>query len=219
MNIKTIGSVAGLFIIFFFVNNYFQNKREARILAGNAVAYEQQLLELKNSVAEFQFDSKNDLESYLSANEKLFKSLQEDLEEQDIKLKNIRTIIATTIDSRDTIVNVIKIDSLYNKILNREDYTVPIEYSSGCFYIKAEINFSDGSSEFRSLEEKYVDTLTHVTSDHRKSHRWLFGFKSTLFSRKMYKITLFNSCGGSKTILIGGPKNGSKKGALLSEKN
>lgn len=216
MNIKNYLIIGGMLVIFFFVNDYFATQRENRMLDSNQKFYNEELSGLKNGFAEYQFNNKKDLESYLESTESSFKGLKDKLDNQDIKLRNIRNMVSTVINTRDTIINVVKLDSIYERLLSGKDFTVPIEYKSGCFFIKAELKFKDGTSEFRSLEETYNDTLTYVTSDHRKSHRWLFGIKTTLFSRKLYKITLFNSCGDPVTIQVGGPKNRKKSGRIIN---
>lgn len=214
--IKSYLIIGGMFIIFFFVSDYFNKKRENRILDLNQKFYHQELQGLKNNYAEYQFNNKEDLKSYLETTQSSFKNLSDKLDKQGIKIKNIRSMVSTVIDTKDTIINIVKLDSIYERLLAGKNFTVPIEYKSGCFFIKAELHFEDGTSIFRSLEESYNDTITYVTSDYRKPHRWLFGIKTTLFSRKLYKITLLNSCGDPVTIQVGGPANRKKSGKIIN---
>lgn len=175
-------------------------------MVRNKTNFEQRLKEKESSFTEYQFKKERELETYLESTESQLKGLAEKLDEQNIKLKRVEKIVSTRVVLQDTTLNRVVLDSI-NSILeqlqfNGDELSYNIEDKTDCFEFKARVVFADGTVSHEVISRKAIDTINYVTHFTRKKHRWVFGIKTGLFGKKIYKVELFNNCGFSKTIVL-----------------
>lgn len=203
---KNIALVILGMAILLFVNNYFATKREAKRQSFNNANLLKELQHFKDSMSsdlvQYQLKSKQELEAYLSSTNNQLNGLEQKLDEANVKLRKVTRIVSTTVNTRDTIINKINLDSLAQKLSTLQPFKLPFSDQTDCFFIKGEFEYDGQKYAINLLERQYTDTITHVASWERKKHRWLFGIKTGLFGKKTAKVTLFNNCGESKTIVI-----------------
>lgn len=205
-NIKYILIAIGIILLTYFTTSYINLKDETKRKGDN---FENILKEIKEStekkLVEYSFKNDKELKEYLENTNSHLRGLDKKLDDAGIRIKQINKIVSTTIKVRDTNYNKIILDSI-NSILDKlnrgEDLVFPFEDKTDCFQFNAKITFSDGTASVEVLNRSFNDTLTHVTSWEKKKHRWVFGIKTNWFGRKIAKVTLFNKCGYSQTIVI-----------------
>ena len=169
--------------------------------------YENLLNESREAFSQYKFKT-DELEEYLKSRDNQFKGLYDKLDAFDIKLRRIEKISSTRIVIQDSTNHEIVLDSINSLIAKLEslkageELVYNIDDKTKCFEFHAQVLFADGSISHRVLNRKAVDTMNHVTSWERKKHRWVFGFKTGLFGKKIHKVNVFNNCGFSKTIVL-----------------
>ena len=175
-------------------------------MTRNKTNFEQRLKEEQADFSEYQFKKDKELEAYLSSTENQLNGLLQKLEDQDIKLRRVEKIVSTRVVLKDTTLNRVVLDSI-NSILealqfNGDELSYDVEDKTDCFEFKARVVFADGTVTHEVLSRQAIDTINYVTHFERRKHRWLFGIKTGLFGKKIYKVDLFNNCGYSKTIVL-----------------
>lgn len=215
---KIISIIVGFSMLAFLFVSWNNSKKESKRQKEN---YENLLKELKKTqldvvemndrVIELNFKNKEELEEYLSSTENQLKGLEEKLKDADVKLSRVSNIISTKLQTSDTTSNEILLDNISNilKALEKQErLEIPFEDKTGCFEFKAKLIFEDGTASVNVIERKYNDTLTSVGSWERRKWSFLGLWKWRLFGKRVAKITIFNNCGFSETIII--TKDGKK---------
>jgi hypothetical protein len=179
-----------------------QNEKNNRIrLEKNQINFISEIQEQKNIVLDYQFERKEFIK-YFDKTDNQLKGLKNALEKNDIRLKRITQIVSTTVNTRDTIINKVELDSLVKYLSALKPFKIPFDDKTDCFYVKGEFEYDGEKYTININERQYNDTINHVSSWSRKKHRWLFGIKSGLFGKKISEVTLFNNCGYSDVIII-----------------
>lgn len=199
-NLKTLGIVAGIVSVIWFYKSWQNRGDEIIRLEAN---YKNRLAEEKSHFSEYKLKKETELEQYLASTTNQLKGLQDQLDKTNIKLHQITRIVSTNVNVRDTIISVIDVDSLAQKIVLNKDFEVPILDVTDCFKFRAKFVFKDGKSSFEVLERQYNDTINYVSYWERKQWKFLF-IRSRLFGKKIAKVEIFNACNNTKvkTIVI-----------------
>lgn len=201
--------LAAILLGAYFINDYFSTKKEEKREQANRENLQRELQNFKNDMIQYQADGKNELKEYMENTSGQLEGLQQDLKDNNIKLKQVRRIVSSTINYRDTTSTKIVLDSISNiiRMLSIND-TVPkiikyaFEENNPCFWFKANLVIDDQELRVEINDRGYNDTITHVGYMERRQWK-LFGLiKTRMFGKKSAKVTLFNNCGESKTIVI-----------------
>lgn len=152
--------------------------------------------------AEFTLRNNKELMDILNINQQQIQDIKNKLIESNINIKNISKIVATDIKARDTVINVIDIDSLAYKIKTLQTFKIPFQDSTKCFYYKMELVYDNGRTEVHVLDRKFNDFSYDITTWERR--RWkLFGIIPTrIFGRKIYKVKFISNCSETKTLIL-----------------
>ena len=204
---KNISNILSIIIIIglgWFIRDYVIEKENSKTYKSNQTQLLNDLDSLKSNLVSLEF-TKDEMIKYLKNNDSEIANVIDKIEDQNIALKRIDKIIATSINAVDTTKNVIILDSI-GRILEaiNEDkiLQIPFEDKSNCFSFKANFILEDGTSRIEVLDRTYNDTLYHVSYWERNQWK-LFGLiKTRAFGKKIAKVTIFNDCGFSKQIII-----------------
>lgn len=199
---KYILIIVGLALAIYFFVDYRNQRSERERESANYESALKELANVKNLLTTYQFENKTQLKEYVNSTNNQLNGVLEQLEENNIKLNRVTKIVSTTVHTRDTIINRIDLDSFASKLSMARPFKLPFEDKTDCFIIKGSFDFDGQTYSLNFKERTYNDTINHITSYERQKHRWLFGIKTGIFGRKVYKVTLVNSCGESKTIVI-----------------
>lgn len=208
-------TIAGIIIACFLVNNYFTLKREAVRETSNRENLQKEILGFKNDMIQLRAGSDEEFEKYLDNTSDQLKGLKDKIKESDIKLKNILRVVSTSISYRDSVSNIIVLDSISLLVKSikaqlRDPLSpvivYPFEENNPCFWFKAKL-IIDGEIFKIEIEDRgYNDTITHIGFLEKRQWKLLGIIKTRFLGKKIAKITMFNNCGDSKTFIIDGKR-------------
>lgn len=163
---------------------------------------------LRKNVAEMQNENQGLTMSLSVKNRELrellegrFPALERKLDSAKIRSSTIEKIVVQKVIYRDTSVVKTNLQPIVEAVDNRISTTFPFVDKSPCLTIKGKIEF-DGEDLSLSITDREFLSINEAVS-HWERRQWKFLFiKSRLFGRKELKVTVFNNCGESKTIIV-----------------
>lgn len=199
-NIKTYGAIALVVVAFFAIRYFINLKNDFNRLSSN----QSQLIELMknsaNQVTQLELNNK-ELQEYLKANEIEFSKVLNQIDENNIRLRRIQNIISNRVSVKDTVVSIIKMDSIIRPIQENKSIIYPFVDSTKCFITKGNFTYENGSASLNITNREFNDTIQILKYKERRPWKLLF-FKTRLFGKLVSKDTVLSNCGNIKTTII-----------------
>ncbi len=144
--------------------------------------------------------SKQEIQDYLNYQNK---DLKQKLINSNVKLSRIEKIINQKFSFNDTIHKRKSVSPIIQSVRNYKPLSIPFIDKGKCLTIGGEIQYDGKDSLHLSIDKReFKGEFNYIASWERKPHRWFFGIKTRLFGKKIPKVTITNTCGESKTLII-----------------
>lgn len=141
----------------------------------------------------------NEMETFLK--ERL-PSIEAKLDSARISPRQVERIVEQKIYYRDTSLKKTDLSPILNAIRENKKIVVPVEDKSPCLIVRGTMEYNGQTLELHIADREFTAINQVVGYWERKKWK-LFGFiPLRWFGKKEAKLTIFNSCGESKTIVI-----------------
>lgn len=173
---------------------YISKSQEANRLKANV----DQLTTEKNAlVTNLTFTTK-EMASFLKER---FPALEAKLDSAKIAPRRIETVVVQKTIYMDTTYKKLDMSPIVAAIKESRKIVVPFEDKTKCLLIKGTIEY-DGQKLDLNIAERQFSSINEIVA-HVERKRWrLLGIPTRMFGKKETKITVFNGCGESKTIIL-----------------
>ncbi|WP_291866673.1 hypothetical protein [Maribacter sp.] len=130
-----------------------------------------------------------------------FAYLHQVLDSASIKQKNIEKIVIQKIYYKDSTHNKISLETVLKGIENSVAITQDFTDKSNCLTINGQVSYNGKDLSVNILEREFNSETQTVSHVKRKQWKWLF-LKSRFLGRRQIKVTTFNACGKTKTLIL-----------------
>lgn len=191
-NISIIITLAGLV---YGIVDYTRTKNDNKRLRANVT----NLTNEKNDVATILEFTDRELSDFLEAR---FSELEAKIDSANIRKKNIERVIVQNHYYRDTTQRRTNLTPVVEAVQKGVKISQPFKDVSKCLAISGFIEY-DGHRLELNITDRQFSSINEVVS-HWKRKKWkLFGLIPTrLFGKREIKVTVFNDCGESKTVIL-----------------
>tara|TARA_R110000764_G_C10826527_1_gene362315 strand:- start:53 stop:652 length:600 start_codon:yes stop_codon:yes gene_type:complete len=130
-----------------------------------------------------------------------FPELEAKLDSLKIRSNTIEKIVVQKTFYKDTAVNNTDLKPILDAIQKKAKIITPFVDSTACLVVKGYVEYN-GEKLNLAITNREFKSISEAVS-HLERKQWKFWFiKSRLFGRKELKVTVFNSCGENKTIIV-----------------
>lgn len=163
---------------------------------------------LKHNLLELSIEKK-DLATTLTVKDRELKTLIQErfpilerkLDSLKIRSNTIEKIVVQEIIYRDTTTRSTDLQPVLDAIQKKVKIVSPFVDTTPCLTIVGQVEFNGETLNLSITDRKFTSIAEAVSHWERK--QWKFWFiKSRLFGKKELKVTVFNNCGESKTIVV-----------------
>lgn len=128
--------------------------------------------------------------------------MQETLDSLKIKQRRIEQVVVQKIYYKDSTVKKIDLQPVVDAVKKGVYIKEPFQDKTDCLVISGYVEYN-GTKMNIVISDREFKSVNEVVS-HWERKKWkLFGFIPTrLFGRKEIKVTVLNSCGESKTVIV-----------------
>ncbi len=173
---------------------YINKAQEAKRLEKNNA----ELTKKNASVIALELTTK-ELKEYVQQN---YGVLEAKLDSANIKARNVERIVVQNYYYRDTTSRKVDLQPIVEAIKGNIKMSVPVLDQSPCLVISGFMEY-DGERLQLNITDRQFTSIDEVVA-HAERRQWkLLGILPTrLLGKKETKITVFNNCGESKTIVL-----------------
>ena len=130
-----------------------------------------------------------------------FPELEAKLDSLKIRSNTIEKIVVQKHFYKDTAVIKTDLRPVLDAIQKKAKIKTPFVDSTACLVVKGYVEYN-GERLNLAITNREFKSISEAVS-HWERKQWKFWFiKSRLFGRKELKVTVFNNCGESKTIIV-----------------
>tara|TARA_R110002051_G_scaffold257868_1_gene316865 strand:+ start:3013 stop:3612 length:600 start_codon:yes stop_codon:yes gene_type:complete len=130
-----------------------------------------------------------------------FPELEAKLDSLKIRSNTIEKIVVQKHFYKDTAVSKTDLRPVLDAIQKKAKIITPFVDSTACLVVKGYVEYN-GERLNLAITNREFKSISEAVS-HWERKQWKFWFiKSRLFGRKELKVTVFNNCGESKTIVV-----------------
>lgn len=147
-------------------------------------------------VAHLTFRTTQEMKDYIDSN----KELSEMLEEQNIKVRKLQSIVYQKQTYIDNITRSTDVSGLINDIKKGISSSAKWKDSTECLILKGDVTYKNDSLKVNVSERKFDNTILVTGSWKRKPNN--FFARLLGLGRKVYKVKATSKCGESETIVI-----------------
>lgn len=158
-----------------------------------------ELLKEQNALVTNLSLKQNDLNAYIKER---MPELERKLDSANIKTKRVERIIVQEIKYVDTVSKRTDLKPILDAIEKEVYLKLPFEDESKCLKIKGFVEFNNNALSMDITKREYKAINQVVGSWERKQWKILGLIPTRLFGKKQTKVTVFNQCGESKTIIV-----------------
>ena len=127
--------------------------------------------------------------------------LEAKLDSLKIRSNTIEKIVVQKHFYKDTAVSKTDLRPVLDAIQKKAKIITPFVDSTACLVVKGYVEYN-GERLNLAITNREFKSISEAVS-HWERKQWKFWFiKSRLFGRKELKVTVFNNCGESKTIVV-----------------
>lgn len=145
-----------------------------------------------------QIEDKDGIEHYLREDNK---SLANRLEMEQIKLKQINSIISQVLKYRDTASRSTDLSPLIDAITKNVPAQKPWIDSTACLVVKGNVNYENGKLSVNVTERDFNNKSDVVGYWERREWKFLF-WKTRFLGKKEVTAKSFSDCGDVRTVRI-----------------
>ncbi len=188
---------------------YISNKKNKKDNERNQNNYIEALQENVDIVTTLNLD-KQQFEKTINLR---FDTLVSQLDSANIQLKKVQRVVVQKFYYKDTTQNKMDLQPIVEAIHKSVKLSVPFIDKTPCLIVRGLLMYN-GQSLSLNIQEREFKSINEVVS-HIERNQWnLLFFKTRLFGKKEIKVTVFNQCGESKTIIINKTKKNGRKNRL-----
>lgn len=161
-----------------------ENSRQLRI--SDSLKYTSQIL------------NKEEIAEYLEYQNKDLKKL---LDNNDIKLNRIQSIVSSTYRYKNDTVKSYDVSGIIDKIRNKIPTSMPFKDSTKCLVNKGFVKYENDSLKVIFTSREFTNKNDNVAYWERRQWKFLF-IKSRFLGKKQFTAMSFDKCGETKTMKI-----------------
>ncbi|WP_339834939.1 hypothetical protein [uncultured Flavobacterium sp.] len=193
-NIRQIGFMLLIIVVVWFYKDYSYQVAENKRQSENAV----QLRKADSLRFTTQSLSSDEIKDYLEYDNP---GLNKKLEENNIKLNRIQSIVSQTLNYRDTDKNEIDVSKLLESINKKIPAKTLFVDSTKCQTNKGFVEYKNDSLKVVFTEKTFNNKSDAVAYWERREWKFL-GLKTTFLGKKQFTAKVFDECGESKFMKI-----------------
>jgi hypothetical protein len=192
--IKIVGIAVVVGIVVWFIQDYRFQLAEAARLSEN-----QHQTHIADSTGMSKLTLRNgELEEYLKYQDP---ALLKKLDQSNIRLSRIESIVSTTLQYRDTVGRRYDFTGVANAIRKNIPGSQPFVDSTGCMIIRGKLRYENDSLKFEISDRQFKNKSDGVAFWQRREWKFL-GIKTRFLGKKEFTAKVFDECGQSKTLRI-----------------
>jgi len=164
------------------IENIRQSKNNRYLRMQDSLKYFEQTLNNKEFTDELKYNNQ---------------ALIQKLDNANIKMRRIESIITQELSYKDTLRNEIKIDGIIKAIKENHHLEVPVIDSTACLVIRGSVIY-DNNEIFLNIKDRKFTNVTDVVAYWERKK----GFLGIRWGKKQATVKVFNSCGETITKII-----------------